>query len=209
MLCKYIIALAIFTITSTYAAICNRDIECLTKNAQMTFLGRVIGIEQTNATMFSAEVQPLCTMFSTVANTKIDDEEFKRTVFIDGFGTHAGGTCNADAGIVGDTNIFFVWVNASSIHGVARRFGLFDPCYGAFKNTPENAQILNNVILSQTSAVQTPIGVECPEVKATTDNNGNGNGPINLDEDLDSNAILKYSISSIAIIISLFYIFFM
>ncbi|OUM60540.1 hypothetical protein PIROE2DRAFT_63092 [Piromyces sp. E2] len=214
MLCQYIIAL-VFFIASTFGAICGRDIPCLAQNAQMTFLGRVVNVEQTNSTYFSAEVKPLCTMHSTVANTKVDDEEYRRTVFIDGFGTHAGGSCNADSGIVGDTNIFFVWVNASRIHGVARRFGLFDPCYGAFKYTEENAAELNNFIARHQSTVQTPVGTECPaDAGKPSTGTGNGNsgdkpGFINLEEGVSDNAIVKYAVSSLTIIATLLALYFM
>jgi len=220
MFFKYIFFLAFF-IASAFCANCGRDIDCLASNAQMTFLGRVVSVEQTNSTFFSAEVQPLCTMHSTIHNTKIDDEEYRRTVTIDGFGTHAGGSCNADSGIVGDTNIFFVWVNASSIHGVARHFGLSDPCYGAFKYTDENANQLNNFIATHDSMVPTPVGEGCPAGagKASTNGSGtgasgsgtgaNGNvGSLNLEEN-ESNAIVRYAISSLTIIASLLAIYFM
>jgi len=200
MLCKYIVALFFF-IATAFCATCGRDIDCLARNAQMTFLGRVISVEQTNSTYFSAEVKPLCTMHSSVANTKIDDEEYQRTVTVDGFGTHAGGSCNADSGLVGDTNIFFVWVNASSIHGQARRFGLYDPCYGAFKYDDQNAQLLSNFISTHTSAVQTPIGSECPNLpKAFSSTNPDGSpAALDLEEGI-SNAVLRYTFSSLALI---------
>ncbi|ORX59361.1 hypothetical protein BCR36DRAFT_579950 [Piromyces finnis] len=209
MICQYIIAL-VFFIASTFCTTCGRDIPCLAENAQMTFLGRVINVEKTNSTYFSAEVQPLCTMYSTVQNTKLDEEEFQRTVFIDGFGTHAGGSCNADSGIVGDTNIFFVWVNASRVHGVARRFGLYDPCYGAFKYTDENANQLNNFMASHNSMVPTPTGKECPSDAGKPGVSSNGmSGSINLEDGFSSNAMMKYTLSFVAILASLLALFIM
>ncbi|KAG4093409.1 hypothetical protein H8356DRAFT_948900 [Neocallimastix lanati (nom. inval.)] len=204
MLCRYIIALVFFVATALCAT-CGRDIDCLANNAQMTFIGRVMSVEQNNSTYFSAEVQPLCTMHSTVANTKIDDEEFKRTVTVDGFGTHAGGSCNADSGIVGDTNIFFVWVNASLIHGQARHFGLYDPCYGAFKYDDQNAQLLSNFMSTHSSAVQTPIGQNCPTLpKPFSNTNADGTpGSVNLEDGIDSGSVLRYTFSSLALIASL------
>jgi len=209
MFCKFIVTLALF-VASSYGAICGRDIPCLASHAQMTFLGRVVSVEQTNSTYFSAEVQPLCTMHSTVANTKIDDEEFLRTVRIDGFGTHAGGSCNADTGIVGDTNIFFVWVNASTIHGVARRFGLFDPCYGAFQYNDANAQELNNFMATHESTVQTPIGADCPADAGKPATNPDGTpAVVNLEAEDNSSAVFKYTVNVLTFLAAFLALYYM
>ncbi|KAL6633090.1 hypothetical protein U3516DRAFT_296813 [Neocallimastix sp. 'constans'] len=203
MLYRYIIAL-IFFITTTFCATCGKDIDCLASNAQMTFLGHVISIEKENSTYFSTEVKPLCTLHSTVPNTLIDEEEYKRTVFVDGFGNHAGGSCNANSGIVGDTNIYFVWVNASRIHGQARRFGLYDPCYGAFKFDNQNSQLISNFISTHSSTVPSPMGANCPTLPKPFSSTNPDGSPIFINLDQESCAILRYSFSGFAFIIALF-----
>lgn len=201
MLCKFILTLLALA-TLSLGQQCGREISCLSEKAQMTFLGKVMSVEETNSTYFSAEIKPLCTMYSTLPNTQISDEEYQRTVFVDGFGTHAGGSCNANAGVVGDTNIFFVWVNASRIHGVARRFGLYDPCYGAFQYDQTNTQALMNFISSHKSATATPNGVSCPSVNVTgtTGANGEDNKTFNFDVEEDSAASFNYLSTTLSLL---------
>jgi len=206
MFCKYILALTLL-IASTYAIeMCGRDIPCLARQAQFTFIGKVVSIQETNATDFSAEVQPLCTMYAAIEGSGILEEEYFRTVQVDHFGTHAGGSCNADTGIVGDENIFFVYANTTKVHGVARRLGLFDPCYGAFKNTPENAQILNNFIALEKAPA--PSGLACPADAGKASSNPDGTPQMidlsnDNEDDQDSGALIKYTINAMTILVAL------
>jgi len=209
MFCKYIVALTLL-IASTFAAEhCGRDIPCLVRNAQFTFIGKVVSVQESNETDYYAEVQPLCTVFATLPNSGILDEEYLRTVKVDHFGTHAGGSCNAHTGEVGEENIFFVYSNFTREHGVARHLGLNDPCFGAFKNTPENAQVLNNYIATQKSAVPVPSGPSCPadSGKATLNEDGTPQfTDLSKDDDElgdESGPLIKYTINAMTLLAAL------
>ncbi|ORX48659.1 hypothetical protein BCR36DRAFT_584226 [Piromyces finnis] len=141
------------------ASQCNRDIECLTKNAQITFIGQVETREDTNTKYFAATVRPLCNMYSNSGS--ITNDEFNRAIRIGGFGNHAGGSCQAEVGNVGEVGIFFVHVNNTVANGGIRTFGLYDPCYGAFANTTDNYIQLTKLVYSEN---YTPVGPLCPMV---------------------------------------------
>jgi len=156
-----------FTVLSvacaTMASNCNRDLECLTTNAQITFIGRVVAKDDTNTKYFSAQVEPLCTMFGNTGST-INQSEYGRPITIGGFGSHAGGTCQAEIGNVGETDIFFVHVNNTVAAGGIRTFGLYDPCYGAFPNDTTNYIQLTKFIHSKYNYA--PNGIQCPVVNS-------------------------------------------
>jgi hypothetical protein len=139
---------------------CGRDIQCLTQNAQITFIGTVTSRDETNAKKFSATVRPLCHMYGTQGS--INPDEFNRDIVIGGFGSHAGGTCDAEVGLVGETDIFFVHVNNTVAAGGVRTFGLYDPCYGAFANTTDNFIQLTKYVYGTYNAI--PTGPSCPIV---------------------------------------------
>jgi len=145
---------------ATMASQCNRDIECLTRNAQITFIGEVETRETTNTKYFSATVKPLCNMYGN--SGAITQEEFTRSIKIGGFGNHAGGSCQAEIGNVGERGIFFVHVNNTVVNGGVRTFGLYDPCYGAFANTTDNYVQLTKLVFGQNG--YTPTGPQCPSV---------------------------------------------
>jgi len=182
------------------ASICNRDLECLTSNAQITFIGQIMTKDNTNTKYFSATVKPLCNMYGNVGS--ITQEEYTRTITIGGFGSHAGGTCDAEIGNVGDIDIFFVHVNNTVSAGGVRSFGLYDPCYGAFQNTTDNYVQLTKYAVKNN---YTPNGIQCPvimqdangiNIDGTTypnaidlnEGTGSGSDKISLDEDIGSGA---------------------
>ncbi|KAG4098952.1 hypothetical protein H8356DRAFT_1669692 [Neocallimastix lanati (nom. inval.)] len=174
------------------ASACNRDLECLTSNAQITFIGQIVTRDFTNTKYFSATVKPLCNMYGNVGG--ITQEEYSRTITIGGFGNHAGGTCDAEIGNVGDIDIFFVHVNNTVANGGVRTFGLYDPCYGAFRNNTDNYIQLTKYAVKNN---YTPNGVQCPSIRQEANginidgtsypnpvdlNEGSTNTKVNLDE---------------------------
>jgi len=212
----------IFTVLSiigaTMAANCERNIACLAKNAQITFIGQVMQRENITLKSFSAVVQPLCTMYG-LGESKIADEEYSRTITISGFGNHAGGTCQADVGEPGEIDIFFVHVNNTVPRGGVRTFGLTDPCYGAFLNDTTNFVELAKLTYGQLgyNPSGSPLGSQCPILsKDNTNNKININGvsydmPIDLtddkdqpnfglDDDVDSGSPKNYVISTTLIV---------
>jgi len=209
---------------TTFAA-CNRDIECLTKNAQITFIGQVETREDTNTRYFAATVRPLCNMYGN--SGAITDEEFTRAIRIGGFGNHAGGSCQAEIGNVGEIGIFFVHVNNTVANGGVRTFGLYDPCYGAFANNTDNYVELTKLVYGQNG--YTPTGPQCPQVTQDQDhvyidgnqydkkidlnqgfssgnsynnNNNNGqSGPLDLEANANSGASKTLVMASSALLV--------
>eukprot|EP00833_Pecoramyces_ruminatium_P015305 jgi/Orpsp1_1/1189337/evm.model.d7180000071245.1 len=176
------LACAALGAVGAFAQQCNRDIECLSSHAQITFIGQIISKDTTNVKNFSASVKPLCNMYGN--SGAITQEEFSRTITISGFGNHAGGSCDAAISNVGDIDIFFVHVNNTVAAGGVRTFGLYDPCYGAFKNETTSYVELTKLAVKNG---YTPNGVQCPVIVQQADGiNIDGTtypNPINLDED--------------------------
>jgi len=190
----------IFTVLSivgaTMAANCEKNIACLTKNAQITFIGQVMQRENITLRSFSAVVKPLCTMYG-LGDSRISNEEYDRTITISGFGNHAGGSCQADVGEPGEIDIFFVHVNNTVPRGGVRTFALTDPCYGAFLNDTTNFVELTKRTYGEYNYIPTgaTVNSQCPILSKDTANNKiNINGesydlPIKLDDDKGDNQL--------------------
>lgn len=143
---------------------CNKDIKCLTKNSQITFIGKVIETDEVyNKSKFNVTVSPLCIYnVRNNENFAFDANEYSSYIKISGFGTHAGGSCNGDSGIVGDINIFYAHVSNTVTLGGKREYGLSDPCYGAFLNNTQNYLDLIQITYGELN--YTPTGNSCAVV---------------------------------------------
>jgi len=173
-------------IVGAFAQQCNRDIECLTSHAQITFIGQILSKDTSNVKNYSATVKPLCNMYGNGGS--ITQEEFSRgTITIGGFGNHAGGSCEATISNVNDIDIFFVHVNNTVISGGVRTFGLYDPCYGAFKNETNSYVELTKYAVKNNYI---PNGISCPVIQKQADgisiDGTTYPNPVSLDETNDS-----------------------